>query len=79
MTKGCINLLFIDDPTQYVSNTDALFNRCKQPKWFEDEFVKGLLLEIERTTALFEETLKNKWSHVSLLRKYVLAVNLLFS
>lgn len=51
---NCGNHRVIEDPRVF-------FKRYKEPWWFEDEFVKKFLLDIDKSTVLFEEALKDRW------------------
>lgn len=47
----------------YILDTRIYFSRNKKPSWFENDFVKRALKEIEGTEVLFEEALKDKFGH----------------
>lgn len=48
--ENCQNV--VDNPIRY-------FLRNKRPEWFEDDFVKRFLYEVDHSVVLFEEALKD--------------------
>lgn len=52
-------------PAEYEVMVDPryYFKYRKKPEWFEDEFVKRFLKEVDGTEVLFEEALKDKFGH----------------
>lgn len=50
-------------PGKYILDTRIYFRKHKKPEWFQDEFVQRFLKEIDGTTVLFEEALKDKFGH----------------
>lgn len=60
--------IVIDDDRMVKSGTIIydprdLFTDYKKPEWFEDEFVKRFLKEVDGSTVIFEEALKDKFGH----------------
>lgn len=47
----------------YVLDTRVYFTKNKKPWWFENDFVKKFLKEIDDSEVLFEEALKNRFGH----------------
>lgn len=47
------------DRSKYILDSRAYFRDHKKPEWFEDSFVKEFLLEVDGSTVLFEEALKD--------------------
>lgn len=45
--------------TDYVLDTRIYFSKHKKPEWFEDDFVKRFLKDVDGTEVLFEEALKD--------------------
>ncbi|MCI9077592.1 MAG: DUF4869 domain-containing protein [Lachnospiraceae bacterium] len=55
-----LNIIFGRENCQdFVLDTRIYFRRNKKPGWFEDSFVKKFLKEIDGSTVLFEEALKD--------------------
>ncbi len=55
-----LNIIFgRENSPDFVLDTRIYFRRNKKPEWFEDEFVKRFLKEIDNSTVLFEEALKD--------------------
>lgn len=50
---------FIPEGGKLVEDPRAFFIKYKKPEWFEDDFVKRFLKEIDNTEVLFEEALKD--------------------
>lgn len=48
---------------KYVLDTRIYFSRNKKPEWFENDFVKAFLMDVDGTTVLFEEALKDVFGH----------------
>lgn len=55
-----LNIIFgRENSPDFVLDTRIYFRRNKKPEWFEDSFVKKFLKEIDGSTVLFEEALKD--------------------
>lgn len=55
-----LNVIFgRENCDDFVLDTRIWFRRHKKPEWFEDSFVKEFLKEVDGTTVLFEEALKD--------------------
>lgn len=63
MSEGYVNFRIGEPRDIIIQRPSIYFNRVKKPEWFEDPFVKELLLKIEGTTVLFEEALKDRHGH----------------
>lgn len=44
-------------------NSRNHFTRFKQPEWFETDFAKRVIKDIDKAEVLFEEALKNRFGH----------------
>lgn len=55
-----LNVIFgRENCDDFVLDTRVWFRKHKKPEWFEDAFVKEFLKEVDNTTVLFEEALKD--------------------
>lgn len=61
-----LNIVFgrdnCEDPG-YILDPRIYFTKHKKPEWFENDFVKRFLKEIDGSEVLFEEALKNRFGH----------------
>lgn len=39
------------------------FKQNKKPEWFQDEFVKRVIREMDKAEVLFEEAIKDRFGH----------------
>lgn len=60
-----LNVIFGRDfcTREYVLDTRIYFRRNKRPEWFSDPFVQRFIYDIDGSTVLFEEALKDKNGH----------------
>lgn len=56
-----VNMIFGREyaPDNFILDPRPWFTAMKKPEWFEDDFIKRLLKEVDGTTVLFEEALKD--------------------
>mgnify|MGYP000826531900 CR=1 FL=1 len=53
-----LNIVFgRENLEEFELDARLIFRRNKKPEWFQDEFVRQFLKEIDGTTVLFEEAL----------------------
>ena len=48
---------------KYILDTRIYFTKNKKPEWFSDPFVQRFIKDIDGSTVLFEEALKDRWGH----------------
>ena len=60
-----LNIIFGRDfcLRDYILDTRSYFTDFKRPEWFSDPFIQKFIYEIDGSTVLFEEALKDRRGH----------------